>query len=643
MITEAIHTTVIINYYIRKMQKTIIKPLFFYVMVFTACIVPTISNAQRTEREIARDTITQWIYYNNVIKKKTYTPVRLADGRIYSIWQQAVSDSLQRWVQSSYNPRAAGMEIRYNKCTDFKDDKENIGPLHRYGLAYHSFPATYSKREKKLDVSGEAPEVLSIYANGAIGDYIRIFSGTGRNWYITTEPFSISGNLSGNEDDGFSKEIKNYPNISNYLHWHKPFSGKHTIVLAKDNKLPFTRVTVGEYLQAIELFTKSRATMADANYKLPPDLVATIVSEIQKTKDRLKNNLSEPVKFNSVDGYYAVSAITNGNTRSKGEFAIYQLSPEAIELMKQDKPLWVKIDLSWRPEFASYADMYKSFCTNFNFDYVYNYFYNPEKVNNVMYKPLHAPLQRLEQKNYVSERSPDIKASKANAAVLFFDDFSGNAIGTEPVGWFSKQLNGSMSSRISSVQRPKNDKDLWLSLYPGHIAISNDINKPLPPNFTVSFDISCTENYTWGSSALSFFLSDLKDNDQMIDANQGLENLGRAQANSVTLKIRPAKDNTEGIEFSFAGQKVDKKFSQLRNTRRKVSSFTGERGMTKARVIIQVKGSDLQISINNEKILDEKNIIPPGVIFSTMSWAALGSPMEEGDTMYLSNIKITKD
>jgi hypothetical protein len=643
MITEAIHTSVIINYYIPEMQKTIIRPLFFYSMVFTACIAPTISNAQRTEREIARDTITQWIYYNNVIKKKTYTPVRLADGRIYSIWQQTVSDSLQRWVQSSYNPRAAGMEIRYNKYTDFKDDKENIGPLHRYGLAYHSFPATYSKREKKLDVSGEAPEVLSIYANGPIGDYIRIFSGIGRNWYITSEPFSISGNPSGNEDDGFGKEIKNYPNISNYLHWHKPFSGKHTIVLAKDNKLPFTKVTVGEYLQAIELFTKSRATMTDANYKLPPDLVATLVSEIQKTRDRLKNNLSEPVKFNSVDGYYAVSAITNGNTRSKGEFVIYQLSPEAIELMKKDKPLWVKIDLSWRPEFTSYADMYKSFCTNFNFDYVYNYFFNPEKVNNVLYKPLHAPLQRLEQKNYVSERSPDIKASKYNAAVLFFDDFSGNAIGAEPVGWFSKQLNGNMSSKISSVQQPKNDKDLWLSLYPGHIAISNDINKPLPPNFTVSFDISCTENYTWGSSALSFFLSDLKDNDQMIDANQGLENLGRAQANSVTLKIRPAKDNTEGIEFSFAGQKVDKKFSQLRNTRRKVSSFTGERGMTKARVIIQVKGADLQISINNEKILDEKNIIPPGVIFSTMSWAALGSPMEEGDTMYLRNIKITKD
>jgi len=350
------------------MQKTIIKSLFFYIILLVACLAPTISNAQRTEEEIARDTITQWIYYNNIIKKKAYAPAKLADGRSYSIWQQAVSDSLQRWVQSSFNPRGAGIEIRYNKYTDFKDDKENIGPLHRYGLAFHSFPASYSKLKKKLDVSGEAPEVISIYANGPIGNYIRIFAGSGRNWYITTEPYSMSDNPSSNEDDGFSKEIKNYPNISSYLHWHEPFSGKHSIVLAKDNKLPFTKVTVGEYLQAIEAFTKSRVTTTDQNYKLPPDIVAAMVSEIQKTRDRLKNNLSEPVKFNTADAYYEASAIANGRAGSKGKFVIYQLLPEAIELMKKDKPLWIKFDLAWRPAFLSYAHMYKSICANFNFD-----------------------------------------------------------------------------------------------------------------------------------------------------------------------------------------------------------------------------------------------------------------------------------
>jgi len=625
------------------MQKTIIRYQFFYIILLVACLAPTISNAQRTEEEIARDTITQWIYYNNIIKKKAYAPAKLADGRIYSIWQQAVSDSLQRWVQSSFNPRAAGIEIRYNKYTDFKDDKENIGPLHRYGLAFHSFPASYSKLKKKLDVTGEAPQVISIYANGPIGNYIRIFAGSGRNWYITTEPYSVSDNPSGNEDDGFSKELKNYPNISGYLHWHEPFSGKHTIVLAKDNKLPFTKVTVGEYLQAIETFTKSRVTTTDQNYKLPPDIVSAMVSEIQKTRDRLKNNLSEPVKFNTVDGYYEASAIANGRTGSKGKFVIYQLLPEAIELMKKDKPLWIKFDLVWRPEFLSYAHMYKSVCTNFNFDYTYNYFFDPEKVNNIIYKPLYAPLQKLPPKNYVSERSTAIKVSKDNAAILFMEDFSGNVIGAEPVGWFSKQLNSTMSSNICSVQQPKNDKNIWLHLYPGNTAVSNDINKPLPSNFTVSFDIRCTDNYTWGSSAVSFFLSDLKDNDLMVRANQGLDNLGSSRANTVLLKIRPANGNNEGVEFCFRGPTADQKFSELRNNRKKISTFTGEGGKDKATVMIQVRGAAMQIYINDEKILDEKNIIPPGVVFSTMCWAALGSSMEEGDTMYLSNIKITKD
>jgi hypothetical protein len=366
-----------------------------------------------------------------------------------------------------------------------------------------------------------------------------------------------------------------------------------------------------------------------------------MVSEIQKTKDRLKNNLSEPVRFDVADGYYDEKSIVNGSSR-KGEFVIYQLSPEAIESMKKDKPLWVKFKLAWNPKFISYSHMYKSICSNFNFDYVYNYFFNPEKVTNVVYTPLHVPQQRLAQKNYVSERSAAARSAKDSPAILFFDDFSGNAIGAEPVGWFSKELNGSLSSKFSSIQQPKNDKDLWLSLYPGHIAVSNDISKPLPPDFTVSFDISCTENYTWGSSALTFFLSGLKDNDQMLQANHGLDNLGSSQATTVYLKIRPAKGNNEGFEFSFAGPKVDQKFSR-RNTLKKIPAFTGERGMTRAKVVLQVKGAIIQITINNEKVLEEANIIPPGVIFSTMCWAALGSPMGEGDTMYLSNIKITKD
>jgi hypothetical protein len=45
-----------------------------------------------------------------------------------------------------------------------------------------------------------------------------------------------------------------------------------------------------------------------------------------------------------------------------------------------------------------------------------------------------------------------------------------------------------------------------------------------------------------------------------------------------------------------------------------------ERGMSNAKVIVQVRGATMQITINNEKILEEKNIIPPGVFFSTKNF-----------------------
>lgn len=625
------------------MQKSIRTQGLFYSVIVAALMFPLSSSAQLTEYEIARDTITQWIYYNNVIKKKTYQQVKLPDGRVYSVWQQTIADSLQRWVQASYIPRASALDIRYNTYLDFENDKENIGPLHRYGLEYHMYPASYSKRKKKLDVGGEAPKVLSIYANGPIGKYVKTLSGKGRNWYIAMQPLNVKRNPTVSNDDGFLQELNTYPAIAPYLHFRKQYDIEHTIVLAQNNELPFIKVTVKEYLQAFEEFTKSRLTTTDQNYKLPPEMVAEELKKIQLIRERLEDMLSEPVKFCTEDGYYDPSEICTGKNCKENTFEMYQLSAETIALMKKDKPLWINITLRWSPDILCNYQLYQSVCTNFNFEYLYNYFFEPEKVKNIVYTPLYAPIKKLPPKSYTSQRSAQSKKSKENTDILFFEDFSGNIIGAEPVGWFSKLNNGSLSSNFSSIHQPENEKGLWLSLYPRHVAISNELNTPLPQNFTISFEISCTDNYTWGSSALSFYLSDIRDNDELLNSNFGLENLGRNSNSTMLLKIRPAVNNSEGVEFSFSSPKVGSKYSEIRKYDRKISSFTGNRGSTKAKVVIQVKGTAINISINNELVLDEKNIIPAGVIFSTMSWAALGSVMEGRDIMYLSNIKITKD
>jgi len=603
------------------------------------------TKGQRADYEISRDTITQWIYHNNIIKKTIYKPV-VSSGSTYTAWQQTVPDSLQRWVQASFNPRGSAFDIRYNKVQDFIDLKGDNGSLHMYGLEYHMFPASYSKLKNKLDVGGEAPNVLSIYANGPVGEHVKTLSTNGRKWFIATQIFDLKSIQDGATDNNFINELKEYPSMAPYLHLcegSQDIIQKHSIILAPNNKLPFTKVTIADYLQAFEEFTKSRVNSSDPNYQLPEEYVLEELKKVTQAKVRFTNELAEPVQFTGNNEYYDPANISNGTNSNKEIFEIYQLSSEATDLMKKEKPLWINITIERRPDYLMNYHVYQSFCKNFNLDYLYKYFFDPDKVKNLAYSPLYTPLKVLPPKALSSERSAKWKTEKENNAVIFFEDFSGNQIGTEPVGWFSKMHNGTLSSKFSTVQQAPNEKGLWLNLPSFNVAISNELNKTLGQNFTISFDIKCTDDYAWGSASVSFFLSDFKNNDEMLNGNFGLDNLGRSANTSIKLQIRPAENNNEGIELSISKPVIGSRESDIRYYNRKISSFSGQRGSTIAKVMIQVKGAALYITVNNEKVLDEKNILPGGIVFSTMSWGASGSMMESNDKMYVSNIKISKD
>ena len=140
------------------------------ILVLVVSFSPCTSYAQRTDQEITRDTITSWIYYNNVLKPKTYKPVT-ANGFTYSVWQQQITYSLQKWVQQSYLPRAAAFRIEKEAGSLY----HSIAPFQTYGVTYMLYPGSYSSKTKKLDVGGEASDALSLIVNEPIGQYIKGF------------------------------------------------------------------------------------------------------------------------------------------------------------------------------------------------------------------------------------------------------------------------------------------------------------------------------------------------------------------------------------------------------------------------------------------------------------------------------------
>jgi hypothetical protein len=159
-----------------KMKNLRLSPIL--IVVLFVSLSPGTSYAQRTDQEIARDTITSRIYYNNVLKSKTYKPVTV-NGFTYSVWQQQITDSLQKWVQQSYLPRAAAFRIEKVVGSGY----QSTAPFQTYGVTFMLYPVSYSGITKKLDVGGEASDALAFIVNQPMGKYIKEFNPGGTHFF----------------------------------------------------------------------------------------------------------------------------------------------------------------------------------------------------------------------------------------------------------------------------------------------------------------------------------------------------------------------------------------------------------------------------------------------------------------------------
>ena len=341
-------------------------------VVLVVSFSPGTSYAQRTDQEIARDTITSWIYYNNVLKSKTYKPVT-ANSFIYSVWQQQITDSLQKWVQQSYLPRAAAFRIEKEAGSGY----HSIAPFQTYGVTFMLYPVSYSSTTKKLDVGGEASDALSFIANEPIGKYIKGFNPGGMYFFydyreyeslIETDKRGIAGNKT---DIGIN------PNVSGYISYRaydQDFWYEQIIVLAKDNKLPFNAVTVGEFIGYIEQFLKSNSTYNTAEFK----------QKITDAKEALTDYFNEPVRFNDNSihdvGIINPELIINGQERNLNKgYRLLSVNQSVVNLSKQDKPLWLLIRIRRVDDDIARMHMAESILNNFNFDYSTITFSIPKK------------------------------------------------------------------------------------------------------------------------------------------------------------------------------------------------------------------------------------------------------------------------
>lgn len=606
--------------------------LFSVLMVVLAVLFsPGTSYAQRTDQEIARDTITSWIYYNNVLKSKTYKPVT-ANGFTYSVWQQQITDSLQKWVQQSYLPRAAAFRIEKDAGSGY----HSVAPFQTYGVTFMLYSVSYSSKTKKLDVGGEASDALCFNVNEPMGRYIKGFNPGGMYFFYDNPEYEPLTETDKQGNAGNETDIANKPNVSRYISYRaydNDFWYEQIIVFSKDNKLPFNAVTVGEFIEYIEQYLKSNSTYNTAEFK----------QKIIDAKKALTDYFNEPVRFNdnSVQdaGIINPELIINGKERNLNNgYRLLSVNQSVVNLSKQDKPLWLFIRMRRTHDDIARMHMAESILNNFNFDYVYNYFFNPEKVKGKFYKPVNQPLKSTMNKTTEGPKSKKSLEMKNNASSLLFEDFSGYQLGKEPAGWYSNNMMSSIQGVGVTVEDPLNNNHNWLKMIARKVIITSKLTQKLPANFTISFDLYCTPNYTWGSSGASFFLSTINNNTQFAGADFYLENLGFKNQATLSLKLLPAFGSNDNFEYSFCTKDGKKVYGSER-----VDSFNSKEGSTTAHVVIKVSGTSINILVNGTTVMNKEEIVTSDTSFSTLGWALKSSMMEDADAFYLSNINIVKN
>ena len=570
------------------------------------------------------------------------------DNKLYSVAQLSICDTLANWIQASYMPKGGLGDVK-------RSVSEQLGLYNQYTAgkpqSYGAYSKTYTELKynssKKMEPYTNSNSYWGVFANEIPGDWGVRDICTPTQYYFTMPSFESS-----EMDPEKTKEYHDLSKIENlkpYITlWVKNLGfggGNEAVLLCKDNKSPFVKITKGEFLQAMEAaipryYESEKKKISereqgvqervDREVKQLDEKIRRYSDGLNKNKEKYKNRLGELAttaaqpSLNDLDtgrDLFSAGYLTDTESIS-GRLPVYKVDPAMAELCKKDKPQWILISWNYSPNYPIEKHQHESIIYNFNFDYVYNFFFNPEKVKGQPYKPLRSPLYK--EAVVVAAASATATKNVADKNIHFFEDFSTTAVGKTPIGW---KTNLAQDGSASVVTKPDGLEGNWAVMAKGYTIVPNQIKKPLPQNFTLTYDMVAAQKFTWGAKGLTFKLA--KETSP-----------GNAES-YLEVKIRPGFDGRDG-EVA-----VDAKFpappGYFNGSKWLVATgFSNDKKYNRITVTIKKVGEMLQLFIDKNKIAEYEKAIPAAHLFNAMSFYTGGGD-SENDKYYVSNIKITKD
>jgi hypothetical protein len=565
------------------------------------------------------------------------------DDKVYSPAQLAIADALATWMQASYMPKGALGEMRVIASGKLGLYNQADAALPQsYGALAKSYLELMYDANRKLVPLTDAHYKWRVVANGlGFGEPLSLLNTPTQFYFLM--PLFGEPIVGGSEDEEarFRRRydlsghpvLKRYITYFNLQTYSSQYANSSNVLLCKDNKLPFVTITKAEYLdklaEAVErkyAEDKAYATKswpvgnartsaladADAKYGKRRDV-------LESARRKYQNRLTETAEVPSLQRTALLENnpdIFDEQRSSARRYPVYKIDPATAELAKSDNPQWILVSWDADPNEARGKHLHDAILNNFDFDYVYNFFFDPAKVKSQPYKPLRSP--HAAATVVTSEASGAAKSNAADPGVHFFDDFSTTAPGQKPIGW-----SGSVAGLVTKLDGlPGN----WAVVAGDmHTLIPARLTTPLPRDFTLSYDLVAAEKFTWGAKGMTLLLTSDKS--------------ARYPDSYVRVKLRPGFDGRNGeaeIETKFpAGYLTGTKWLPA-------TGFSNNKKHNRVRVSVKRTGETLQVFIDDNKIADYQKAMPADLVFTAVSFTA-GGNHGDNDKFYLGNIKISKD
>jgi hypothetical protein len=485
-------------------MKNLIRFFFTGMLIFFTALNAL---SQPTIQQRIEDSVIGWKTVYS-FKNKTYKPLTI-DGQTFSPYQQSLRDTFIAWMQRSYIPIGGFGDI-YQR--DFTSRQNKFPMPQSIGMTAGIYGFFKSERTGKYEMTpNEDHNDVFIYTNTLAGVNNAVLLSSPDDFYFTMLKDNYASTFTNSAVINATKQFGLH-NDSRFTKYMVYFLSQQwvTVVLAPDNKLPIVQLTKGEVLalceKGLQKQLEEKKNEAKHMASNNPSYYAGVIKDLDEKqypqciknlntlKGKYKDKLNEPAVLYAWAGPSFADFVNNNTTlfvedwyQNIPGYPVYRYTKEAIENSKKDKPLWVEI--TWPIEkpgarVKSY-EVHKAMLRYFNFDYVYDYFFNPEKVKGITYTPSNAEeqkaqIQRMGKHYAVAENKP------MPQGVFFMDDFSANANGDRPAGWSDSKTKPATVVTLNSKQGK------WVQL--GHYNnLSPSLKNPLPQNFTMEFDVLTDE------------------------------------------------------------------------------------------------------------------------------------------------------